>query len=104
MVSSAGGVIQMDEFERKLEEERYSCLLRRVDEIEKRQQDMQELINSVGLLAQRMGTVEGNVKEMRGDLRSLMEKPGKRWDSVVEKSLLVLVGAVVAWILSQVGI
>ena len=94
----------MDEFERKLEEERYSCLLRRVDEIEKRQQDMQELINSVGLLAQRMGTVEGNVKEMRGDLRSLMEKPGKRWDSVVEKSLLVLVGAVVAWILSQVGI
>ena len=94
----------MDEFERRLEEERFSCLLRRVDEIEKRQQDMQELINSVGLLAQRMGTVEGNVKEMRGDLRSLMEKPGKRWDSVVEKSLLVLVGAVVAWILSQVGI
>ena len=94
----------MDEFERKLEEERYSCLLRRVDEIEKRQQDMQELINSVGLLAQRMGTVEGNVKEMRGDLRSLMEKPGKRWDSVVEKTLLVVVGAVVAWILSQVGI
>ena len=104
MVSSAGGVIGMDEFERRLEEERFSCLLRRVDEIEKRQQDMQELINSVGLLAQRMGTVEGNVKEMRGDLRSLMEKPGKRWDSVVEKSLLVLVGAVVAWILSQVGI
>ena len=94
----------MDEFERRLEEERYSCLLRRVDEIEKRQQDMQELINSVGLLAQRMGTVEGNVQEMRGDLRSLMEKPGKRWDSVVEKTLLVVVGAVVAWILSQVGI
>ena len=95
---------EMDEYERRFEEERFSCLLRRVDEIEKRQQDMQELINSVGLLAQRMGTVEGNVKEMRGDLRSLMEKPAKRWDSVVEKTLLVVVGAVVAWILSQVGI
>ena len=94
----------MDEYERRLEEERYSCLLRRVDEIEKRQQDMQELINSVGLLAQRMGTVEGNVSEMRGDLRSLMEKPGKRWDSVVEKTLLVVVGAIVAWMLSQIGI
>ena len=104
MGKPAGGVIAMDEYERRLEEERYSCLLRRVDEIEKRQQDMQELINSVGLLAQRMGTVEGNVKEMRGDLRSLMEKPGKRWDSVVEKTLLVVVGAVVAWILSQIGI
>ena len=95
---------EMDEYERRFEEERFSCLLRRVDEIEKRQQDMQELINSVGLLAQRMGTVEGNVSEMRGDLRSLMEKPAKRWDSVVEKTLLVVVGAVVAWMLSQIGI
>ena len=94
----------MDEFERRLEEERFSCLLRRVDEIEKRQQDMQELINSVGLLAQRMGTVEGNVSEIKGNVRALMEKPGKRWDSVVEKTLLVVVGAVVAWMLSQVGI
>jgi hypothetical protein len=33
-----------------------------------------------------------------------MEKPGKRWDSVVEKTLLVVVGAVVAWILGQIGI
>ena len=94
----------MDEYERRLEEERFKCLARRVDDIEKRQQDMQELINSVGLLAQRMGTVEGNVSEMRGDIRNLMGKPGKRWDSVVEKTLLVVVGAVVAWILSQIGI
>ena len=94
----------MDEYERRLEEERYNCLARRVEDIEKRQQDMQELINSVGLLAQRMGTVEGNVSEIRGDIRSLMEKPGKRWDSVVEKTLLVVVGAVVAWILGQIGI
>jgi hypothetical protein len=94
----------MEEMERRFEEERYSCLARRVDDIEKRQQDMQELINSVGLLAQRMGTVEGNVSEMRGDLRTLMEKPGKRWDSVVEKTLLVVVGAVVAWIMTKLGL
>jgi hypothetical protein len=94
----------MDEYERRFEEERYNSLARRLDDIEKRQQDMQELISSVGLLAQRMGTVEGNVSEMRGDIRSLMDKPGKRWDSVVEKTLLVVVGAVVAWMLSQIGI
>ena len=94
----------MEDYERRFEEERYNSLARRVDDIEKRQQDMQELISSVGLLAQRMGTVEGNVSEMRGDIRTLMEKPGKRWDSVVEKTLLVVVGAVVAWILGQIGI
>ena len=94
----------MEDYERRFEEERYNSLARRLDDIEKRQQDMQELISSVGLLAQRMGTVEGNVSEMRGDIRSLMDKPGKRWDSVVEKTLLVVVGAVVAWILGQIGI
>ena len=94
----------MEDYERRFEEERYNSLARRLDDIEKRQQDMQELISSVGLLAQRMGTVEGNVSEIRGDIRSLMEKPGKRWDSVVEKTLLVVVGAVVAWILGQIGI
>ena len=94
----------MEDYERRFEEERYNSLARRLDDIEKRQQDMQELISSVGLLAQRMGTVEGNVSEMRSDIRSLMDKPGKRWDSVVEKTLLVVVGAVVAWILSQIGI
>ncbi len=94
----------MDEYERRLEEERFSCLYQRVEAIEKRQKDMEELISSVAVLAQRMGTVEGNVSEIRGNVRTLMEKPGKRWDSVIEKTLLVVVGAVVAWILSRIGI
>jgi len=97
-------VINMDDYERLLEEERFSCLYQRVDAIEKRQKDMEELISSVAVLAQRMGTVEGTVSEIRGNVRTLMEKPGKRWDSIVEKTLLVVVGAVVAWILSRIGL
>ena len=94
----------MDEYERLLEEERFSCLSQRVEAIEKRQKDMEELISSVAVLAQRMGTVEGSVSEIRGNVRTLMDKPAKRWDSVVEKTLLVVVGAVVAWILSRIGL
>lgn len=93
-----------EEYERRLEEGRFNCLVQRVEAIEKRQKDMEDLISSVAVLAQRMGTVEGNVSEIRGNVRTLMEKPGKRWDSVVEKTLLVVVGAVVAWILGQIGI
>ena len=94
----------MDEYERLLEEERFSCLSQRVEAIEKRQKDMEELISSVAVLAQRMGTVEGTVSEIRGNVRTLMDKPAKRWDSIVEKTLLVVVGAVVAWILSRIGL
>ena len=94
----------MDEYERRLEEERFNCLAQRVEAIETKQKDISDLVASVAVLAQRMGTVEGNVSEIRGNVRTLMEKPGKRWDSVAEKALLVVVGAVVAWFLAQVGL
>ena len=94
----------MDEYERMFEDERFNCLSQRVEAIEKRQKDMEELISSVAVLAQRMGTVEGSVSEIRGNVRTLMDKPGKRWDSVVEKVLLVVVGAVVAWVLAKIGL
>jgi len=94
----------MDDYERLLEEERFSCLYQRVEAIEKRQKDMEDLVASVAVLAQRMGAMEGSVSEIRGNVRTLMDKPAKRWDSVVEKTLLVVVGAVVAWILSRIGL
>ena len=94
----------MDELERYMTEDKFNCLSKRVDAIETRQKDMEELISSVALLAQRMGTVEGNVSEIRGDVRTLMGKGSKRWDSVVEKTLLVAVGAIVAWVLNQIGL
>jgi len=100
----ACGVNAMDELERYMTEDKFNCLSRRVESLETRQKDMEDLISSVAVLAQRMGTVEGSVSEIRGNVRTLMYKPAKRWDSVVEKTLLVVVGAVVAWVLSQIGI
>lgn len=94
----------MDELERYMTEDKFNCLSRRVEALETRQKDMEELVASLAVLAQRMGTVEGSVSEIRGNVRTLMEKPAKRWDSVVEKTLLVAVGAIVAWILGQIGI
>ena len=97
-------MISVDELERYMTEDKFNCLSKRVDSLENRQKDMEELISSVAVLAQRMGTVEGSVSEIRGNVRTLMDKPVKRWDSVVEKTLLVVVGAVVAWILSRIGL
>lgn len=81
-----------------------NCLIQRMEAIEERQKNLEELVASVAVLAQRMGTVEGNVNEIKGNVHALMAKPGKRWDGVVEKALLVVVGAIVAWLLSRLGI
>ena len=94
----------MDDYEKLFENERYNCLAQRVEAMEKRQKDMEDLISSVAVLAQRMGTVERNISEVTVNVRTLMDKPGKRWDGVVEKALLVAVGAIVTWLLTQIGI
>lgn len=94
----------MDDYEKLFEDERYNCLAQRVEAIEKRQKDMEDLISSVAVLAQRMGTVEKNVAEMSVNIRTILDKPGKRWDSVIEKALLVAVGVIVTWLLTQIGI
>ncbi len=94
----------MDDLEKIMLDERFNCLSMRVEAMEKRQKDMEDLISSVAVLAQRMGTVERNISEVTVNVRTLMEKPAKRWDGVVEKAILVVVGAVVAWMLTKVGI
>ena len=94
----------MDELEKIMLDERFNCLSQRIEAMETRQKDMEDLVSSVAVLAQRMGTVEKNVSEMSVNIRTIMEKPGKRWDSVIEKTLLVVVGAIVAWLLTKAGI
>ena len=94
----------MDDLEKIMLDERFNCLSQRIEAMENRQKDMEDLVSSVAVLAQRMGTVEKNVSEMSVNIRTIMEKPAKRWDSVIEKTLLVVVGAIVAWLLAQAGI
>ena len=96
----------MDEYIKIMTEymERANCLAQRMDAVEERQKNLEELVASVAVLAQRMGTVETSVSEIRGNVQALMAKPGKRWDGIVEKAILVVVGAVVAWIMAKVGI
>ena len=52
------------------------------------------------MLATKQETVEGDVKEIKEDVKAITGKAGKRWDSVVDKLLAALVGAFVAWIIS----
>ena len=77
---------------------------RRLDEMEKRQDNLDELVGVVKVLADREERVEDDVKEIKSDVKSLTSKPGKRWDSIVEKVLLVVVGAIVAFLLAKIGL
>lgn len=76
----------------------------RLDEVEKRQDNLDELVSTVKVLAVREENVESDVKEIKSDVKSLTNKSGQRWDSLVEKVLMMIVGAVVTYILVHIGL
>ena len=42
----------------------------------------------------------GSVNRLTGKVEALEAKPGKRWDGLLDKALLVLCGTFVAWLAS----
>ena len=75
----------------------------RLDDLERRQDNLDDLVSTVKVLAVREEQVENDVKEIKSDVKSLTSKPGKMWDSMVEKIMLTIVAAVVGYILAQIG-
>lgn len=72
----------------------------RIEAIERRQEALTELTTTVGILATKQENVETDVKEIKAGVNSLMEKPAKRWDGLVDKLLYAIAGAFLAWLIS----
>ena len=93
------------EFEHRITEveERSKSNTHRIDNIEKQQVEFVELVSSVKVLAEREQNVENDVKEIKSDVKSLTSKPGKRWDSLVDKIIVTVAAAVVGFVLAKIG-
>ena len=94
------------EYEHRLTEveERAKSNSHRLDDVEKRQDNLDDLVSTVKVLAVREENVETDVKEIKSDVKSLTNKPAKRWDSMVEKVIWAVVAAVVGFMLAQIGL
>lgn len=85
-------------------EDRSKSNTKRLEDVEKRQDNLDELVSTVKVLAVREENVESDVKEIKSDVKSLKELPGKRWNAVVEKVLLVAIGMIVTFLLTKLGL
>ena len=70
----------------------------RLDDIEKRQDNLDELVASVAVFAKEQEHIQADVKEIKADVKALTDKPAKRWESLVDKLLLVAAGAFLGWL------
>lgn len=94
------------DFEHRLTavEERSKSNVHRLDDLERRQDNLETLAGSVAALVEREKHIESDVKEIKAEVKTLAAKPAKKWESLEEKALLTIVAAAIGYILAQIGV
>lgn len=93
------------EHERRLTavEERSQSNTHRLDDIERRQDNLDDLVSTVKVLAVKEENVEKDVKEIKNDVKTLTSKPGKMMDDITGKIITTVIGIIVGFIFSKIG-
>jgi predicted ribosome quality control (RQC) complex YloA/Tae2 family protein len=94
------------EFAEKLAtvDQRSKSNTRRLDDLDAWKKDQTELISSVASLANEQKNIKTDVEEIKVDVKAIAEKPGKRWDAVVDKAVWAVCAAVIAFLLGRLGL
>jgi len=98
--------MENDEMVKTLSEvdERSKSNAKRLDCVERKQGELDKLVSSVAVIATKLQTFEEDIKEIKTDVKVLMEKPARRWESVVDKVIMTILGAAILFILTQIGL
>lgn len=93
------------EFEHRLTEveERSKSNTHRLDDMEHRQDDLDKLVTTVALLAEREQNIEGSVEEIKTVVKILTSKSANRWDNLVNQAIGILAAAVIGYIIAHFG-
>lgn len=75
----------------------------RIEKLEKGQEEFRDLVKAVNGMVVEQKNIRNDLTEMKSDVKQIKEKPAKRWDSAVDKILMIILAAVVTYMLSQVG-
>lgn len=84
--------------------ERVKTLFTHVEKQDKLIDTVNNLALSLKGMVEKMAHVEGQVNGLCADVAEIKQKPAKRWDSIIEKALMLIVGALVGLILTRIGL
>lgn len=81
-------------------EQRARANTHRIEKLEQQQKDLNKLVTAVEVLASREMGVEADVKEIKADVKTITQKPGRRWDAMIDRVLYVLIGAALSLLMT----
>ena len=67
----------------------------RLDEVERRQENLTELVRSVATIAQKQTDMDGDLQEIKQDVKGILAVPRKRWDTLLTALITALATAAV---------
>ena len=92
-------------------EQRSFSNIRRIEKLEVQTEAIQDIATSIKVIVKEqsfqteaIGRIEKNVEKLDGKVEVLERKPSKRWDGVVDKIIMTVVGAVIGYILVKIGL
>jgi uncharacterized protein YoxC len=92
-----------DEYAKRMEDE-HKRQNKRISDLEAKVEDISELTTSVASLAKSVEQM-ANAQEKQGKrLEALEQKPAKRWESFVDKVVWAIAAALIAFVLSYLGL
>ena len=85
-------------------EERSKGNTRRIESLEKKVDDLSDVVGVLQAMKKDLEYLASTVNETKEDVKSLKEKPAKRWENLVEKIIWGVVGAVLTFVLAKGGL
>lgn len=67
----------------------------RLDKQEQRQDNLDKLVTAVAGMQKDLEHTQGDVKEIKSDVKAIMDTPKKRWDTVITVVITAVVSAIV---------
>lgn len=76
----------------------------RIKKLEEENATLHSMATSIAVMAEQMKHINESVTTLTEEVEEMKDKPAKRWESLVEKVLWGIVGAMLAYVLAQIGL
>lgn len=76
----------------------------RLDKLEEQWEVLNKLAVSVEKMGINLATMDKTIQKLDAKVEEQEQKPGRRWEALVEKVIFLFVGAVAAYVFSHMGL
>lgn len=84
-------------------EQRSKSNTRRIEVLEEGQAQLHDLVTSVAVIAEKQNDMSGKISNIQDELKQLISKPAKRWESLIGYIIGAVVTALVSFLFFKIG-